>query len=122
MTDSGKLFARMSAPPPLRARLAGAVIGLLLGGACAETPPRIPGQGGLGAPATPAPQPPPAARWVETGGATVVGPTLDAGTLVLLGGRRALVLPNGSLENEKAPSPEPIREIIEVPTASGTHL
>jgi hypothetical protein len=63
-----------------------------------------------------------AARWVESNGCTFVGPVLPGGTLVLLGGRRALVHADGSLETEKAPAPEPLCGLVEVPTAAGTRL
>lgn len=65
------------------------------------------------------PPPPLAARWVESGGATLIGPSLGDGTLVLLGGRRALVSRDGSLRNETAPSPEPLLELIEIPAGEG---
>ncbi|MEO5725970.1 MAG: hypothetical protein ABI134_14835, partial [Byssovorax sp.] len=58
-----------------------------------------------------------AARWVESGGATLVGPSVGDGTLVLLGGRRALVGRDGSLRNETVPSPEPLLEILSIPAA-----
>ncbi len=58
-----------------------------------------------------------AARWVESGGATLVGPSVSDGTLVLLGGRRALVGRDGSLRNETAPSPEPLLELLSIPAA-----
>jgi hypothetical protein len=57
------------------------------------------------------------ARWVESGGATQIGPTLGDETLVLLGGRRALVGRDGSLRNETVPSPEPLLEILAIPAA-----
>src|SRR4051812_9211737 len=63
------------------------------------------------------PAPPASARWVESGGATLIGPTVSDGTLVLLGGRRALVGRDGSLRNETVPSPEPLMELLAVPAA-----
>nr|AYM52563.1 hypothetical protein [Aetherobacter rufus] len=66
-------------------------------------------------PAPPAPAL--AARWVESGGATLVGPSVGDGTLVLLGGRRALVSRDGSLRNETVPSPEPLLELLSIPAA-----
>lgn len=59
-----------------------------------------------------------AARWVESGGATLIGPAVSEGTLVLLGGRRALVGPDGALHNETVASPEPLLELISVPAAA----
>ena len=71
----------------------------------------------------PAPMLPPlAARWVESGRSTLIGPAVPSGTLVLLGGRRAILHADGSLENEKAPAPEPLAELLEVPSASGARL
>ena len=58
-----------------------------------------------------------AARWIESGGATLVGPSVSDGTLVLLGGRRALVGRDGSLRNETVPSPEPLLELLSIPAA-----
>lgn len=69
--------------------------------------------------------PEPAARWVESGGATLIGPSVGDAVLVLLGGRRALVSRDGSIRNEAAPSPEPLLEILTIPAvASGapSHL
>lgn len=61
----------------------------------------------------------PPARWVDSSGATLKGPTLAGGTLVLLGGRRALVAKDGSTKVETAPAPEGLLGIIEVPNARG---
>jgi len=47
---------------------------------------------------------------------------LPSGTLVLLGGRRALVHPDGSLEVEKVPAPEPLCGLVEVPSGARTIL
>jgi hypothetical protein len=44
---------------------------------------------------------------------------VEGGTLVLVGGRRALVAKDGSVRAEGKPSPELLHEIIEVPTESG---
>ena len=66
-------------------------------------------------PAPPAPVV--AARWIESGGATLIGPTLGDETLVLLGGRRALVARDGSLRNEAVPAPEPLIELLAIPAA-----
>ena len=65
---------------------------------------------------------PPKARWVETGSYNAVGPATSQGTLVLLGGRRAVVAPDGSLRTASGATPEPIVEYLEVPTASGARL
>lgn len=61
----------------------------------------------------------PPARWIDSSGATLKGPSIPGGTLVLLGGRRALVAKDGTTKVETAPTPEGLLSIIEVPTASG---
>ncbi len=75
-------------------------------------------------PPLPPAAPPAAARWVESGGATLIGPTVSEGTLVLLGGRRALVARDGSLRNEAVAAPEPLLELLSIPAAEGaaSHL
>ena len=60
-----------------------------------------------------------AARWVQSGGATAVGPKVASGTLVLLGGRRAVVAPDGTVRGETTPCPEALIELVEVPAQSG---
>ncbi|HVK68954.1 MAG TPA: hypothetical protein VM694_31070 [Polyangium sp.] len=90
--------------------------------ACSSTPPPTPKP--ITKPAPPplmvaAPPPLPPSRWSSAGGATEVGPKLDAGTLVLVGGRRALVGKDGSVKAETVPSPEPLEEVVEVPMPSG---
>lgn len=88
--------------------------------ACAEAPP--PPAVAPKPEAAPLPPPPPAARWVESGGATLVGPRFAKGTLVLIGGRRALVSDDGSMEAEKAPLHEPLEDLIVVPSKAGPML
>src|SRR5690349_16675592 len=61
----------------------------------------------------------PPARWVDSSGSTQIGPVLPGGTLVLLGGRRALVTKDGATRVETAPAPEGLVEVIEVPDAKG---
>jgi hypothetical protein len=91
--------------------------------ACAGAPPPPPPPPGAStSPAAVILPPPLAARWVESGGGTLVGPSLPGGTLVLLGGRRALVHADGSLETETVPAPEPLAELVEVPSAAGPRL
>ncbi|AKT38573.1 hypothetical protein [Chondromyces crocatus] len=55
------------------------------------------------------------ARWVVSGGATLVGPSVEGGTLVLLGGRRGVVSADGALRTSKEVDPEPLEEVLEVP-------
>ena len=89
---------------------------------CAGTPPPPPKPVAKVLEVAPPPPPPPPlapSRWVHAGGATVLGPKLEAGTLVLVGGRRALVAKDGTVKNESVTSPEPLEEIIEVPLAAG---
>ncbi|UQA59985.1 hypothetical protein [Polyangium aurulentum] len=62
------------------------------------------------------------ARWVRSGGATRIGPSLPQGTMVLLGGRRALVHPDGSVTPERVPTPEPLYDIVLVPAPGGDRL
>ena len=102
--------------PSMRPR-APAILALLA--ACARPPvaPQV-----SSAVALPAPAAAEVARWVLTGGATRVGPQLARGTLVLLGGRRALVRTDGGVESEVAPAPEPLDGIVLVPTAGGDRL
>jgi hypothetical protein len=104
------LAATSSAPRALLAAL------VVTGCAGAPTPPVLHVAEPVEAPPAP-PTPTLAARWVESGGATLVGPTVGDATLVLLGGRRALVGPDGALRNEAVPCPEPLLELIEVPAA-----
>jgi hypothetical protein len=60
-----------------------------------------------------------AARWIQSGGATAVGPRVSSGTLVLLGGRRAIVSDDGAVRSETAPCPEPLLELAHVPAPNG---
>lgn len=96
-----------------------AIVALFLGG-CAAAPAPTPIH--VAERVDPPAPPPPvaAARWVESGGATLVGPTRSDGTLVLLGGRRALVASDGSLRNETVAAPEPLIELVEIPAAEGS--
>ena len=104
----------------LRRRFAPALLACAASASCVEASAPPPVTPRLDVPSPLAPAPPPlAARWVESGGATSIGPELSGGTLVLLGGRRALVRADGSLETEKASAPEPLMELIEVPTRNG---
>lgn len=76
-----------------------------------ETPPPEPTE----------PPPPPLApaRWLSTSGATVIGPEIAEGTVVLLGGRRVLVAKDGTAKSETVPAPEGLLGITEVVTANG---
>jgi hypothetical protein len=105
-----------------RGGLALLLLAPLIGASCTEVP--------LPRPAPPRPDtPPPApvalpapARWVESRGATLVGPAVDGGTLVLLGGRRAIVAADGAVRIEGAPYGEALEEIVLVPSAAGTRV
>lgn len=55
-------------------------------------------------------------------GATSIGFMVKEGRLVLLGGRRALVLADGSVRHETTPTPEPLEGLLQVPTAKGLRL
>lgn len=113
----------LSSPPMIAARRPGisaVLIACATASACAEAPPPAPAVARVEAP--PAPPPPLAARWVDAGGWTSVGPRTSRGTLILLGGRRAIVLPDGTLEAEKAPAPEALTEIVTVSTPGGARM
>ena len=62
------------------------------------------------------------ARWLQTGGATKIGAVLSEGTLVLMGGRRALVRADGSVVPEKAAAPEPLANLTVAATRSGPRI
>ncbi|MDC3985007.1 hypothetical protein [Polyangium jinanense] len=64
----------------------------------------------------------PEARWVRTGRTTRVILPLPEGTLVLMGGRRALVRADGSILDEKVLTPEPLDDMLAVPTPRGLRL
>jgi len=120
----------MPGPPRRRPQRRGPVLLLqsalavaLLCAACGPTPqpapltPPTPPR-----PAPPQPDPPLPARWIETTWRGDLGPTLPDGTLVLLGGRRALLTPDGSLRSETTPAPELLSTLIAVPTPSGLRV
>jgi hypothetical protein len=98
--------------------LAATTLATLFLGGCAAAPVAQPNHVAerLDPPVAP-PAPAAAARWVESGGATLIGPTVSDGTLVLLGGRRALVARDGSLRNEVVAAPEPLIELLTIPAA-----
>src|SRR5262249_22349226 len=73
-------------------------------------------------PAQPAPPPPPTARWVDARGATEIAAELPGGTLVLVGGRRALVTRAGAVIAARAPRAEPLEQLVAVPTAAGPRV
>ncbi len=56
---------------------------------------------------------------MQVSGATAMGPQVDGGTLVLVGGRRLLLATDGSTKAETAPSPEPLQQVVVVPVANG---
>lgn len=99
----------------------GLPLAALLLTACPPPPPPPPAK--VTAPPVEVPEaaPPPLApaRWLETKGATLVGPELPEGTLVLTGGRRVLVAKDGSTKAETAPAPEGLNGFTEVVTAGG---
>jgi hypothetical protein len=89
-----------------------------IGVGCSGAPPPPPKPAVVDPTLPSAPLPLPlAARWVDSTGTTLVGPSVANGTLLLLGGRRAVLHADGSLETEKAPTAEPLAEIVEVPSA-----
>lgn len=48
-----------------------------------------------------------------------MGPQVDGGTLLLVGGRRVVIGTDGSTKAETAPSPEPLQQVVVVPLAGG---
>jgi hypothetical protein len=71
----------------------------------------------------PSPQPPLPARWVDsTWNSNQLGPTIPGGTLVVVGGKRAILTKDGVLRAEQIRAPEPIRQLITVPTAQGVRI
>lgn len=93
-------------------------LALLTINACAPAapePPRAP------APVEATASPRSKARWVERG-VTRVGPAWGDETLVLLGGRRALLTQSGAVRVESAPAPELLEQIIVVPGARGPRV
>ena len=105
----------------VRRGLAPAALASLIGASCSAAPPRPAPPRSDAPPPAPVAVPAPA-RWVESGGATEIGPAVAGGTLVLLGGRRAIVSADGAVRIEAAPAAEALDEIVEVPSASGTRL
>src|SRR6185437_17124626 len=103
-------------------RRSGLLLPALLAACSGAPPPPSPTARVDTAPASPPIPPSAAARWIESNGCTLVGPALPGGTLVLLGGRRALVREDGSLEVEKTPAPELLCGLVEVPSGARTVL
>ncbi len=91
-----------------------------LAGACSAAPGPVVAPIDIGPPPAAA-TPLLAARWIDAGGATLVGPKVAAGTLVLLGGRRALVDASG-VKVEEASGPEPLWDVVDVPVGDRHEL
>jgi hypothetical protein len=88
------------------------------GSACTTAiPPAPPAR--LAPVASTAPAPMPTSRWLHANRAAQIGPVVPGGTLVLLGGRRALVAADGHVETEKQEAPEALFAIASVPTPGG---
>ena len=58
-------------------------------------------------------------RWVLTNHGAMIGPRVAGGTLVLLGGRRAVVAADGRVAPERVAAPEALSNIVAVPTPEG---
>jgi len=56
---------------------------------------------------------------MQVAGATAMGPQVDGGTLLLVGGRRVVIGADGSTKAETVPSPEPLQQVVVVPVAGG---
>ena len=111
--------------PSARLRSFAALLPLLGVGCHAPPPPATPpapAPPATSASVTAATAPLAPSRWLELG-ATTIGPKRPEGTLLLLGGRRALVAANGTVTAEPAPVADPLRGLLEVPAADGrSHL
>jgi hypothetical protein len=60
--------------------------------------------------------------WIHVGGATLVGPPVEGGTLVLMGGRRAIVTPAGEVLPERVRCPEALTSVDAMVTRSGRQV
>ncbi|WP_437596731.1 hypothetical protein WMF28_29635 [Sorangium sp. So ce590] len=113
------------AAPPRRSRRAAALLAALALARCGGAPPRPAPQEGRAPASAHPPRPAPEllrARWVDASGATTVGPRVAGGTMALLGGRRFLVGSDGAARPETAACPEPLIELVLVPSAAGPRL
>lgn len=119
----GRREARSKERPSALRPASALVVTALVGAGCSGAPSPPPPTRTTAPPAKSTPSfAPLAARWVETDLSTVVGPTLPEGTVLLLGGRRALLASDGSVRTEEVPSPEPLTSIVAVPTSSGARI
>jgi hypothetical protein len=66
--------------------------------------------------------PPPPSRWIETGSLNDVGTPSSDGTPLVVGGRRAVLAPDGTFKLPATPTPEPLEEIVEVHSSAGKRL
>ncbi|WP_437275732.1 hypothetical protein WME90_31390 [Sorangium sp. So ce375] len=111
------------AAPPRRSRRAAALLAALALARCGGAPPRpAPEERRAPSAALPPPPAPVPARWVDASGATAIGPRIGGGTIALVGGQRVLVGADGAARPETAPCPEPLIELVLVPSATGPRL
>ncbi|WP_437903346.1 hypothetical protein WME95_33045 [Sorangium sp. So ce327] len=123
MMQSRAAGAPRLAAPPRRSRRAAALLAALALARCGGAPPRpAPQERGAPAAARPPPPAPVPARWVDASGATAIGPRVAGGTLALVGGQRVLVGADGAARPESAACPEPLIELVLVPSATGPRL
>jgi len=97
-----------------------ALVSVSLGCSAPPPPPKVIPKPPVVVAAPPPPPPLPPARWMQVAGATTVGPQIDGGTMMLVGGRRVLIGADGSSKSETAPSPEPLQQVVVIPTVGGT--
>lgn len=97
-----------------------ALVAQSLGCSAPPPPPKVAPKPPVVVAVPPPPPPLPPAKWMQVAGATTVGPQIDGGTMMLVGGRRVVIGADGSSKSETAPSPEPLQQVVVVPTALGT--
>ncbi|WP_437792711.1 hypothetical protein [Sorangium sp. So ce693] len=123
MMQSRAAGAPRLAAPPRRSRRAAALLAALALARCGGAPPRpAPQERGAPAAALPPPPAPVPARWVDASGATAIGPRVAGGTIALVGGQRVLVGADGVARQETAACPEPLIELVLVPSGTGPRL
>ncbi|WP_437523067.1 hypothetical protein WME79_33245 [Sorangium sp. So ce726] len=123
MMQSRAAGAPRLAAAPRRSRRAAALLAALALARCGGVPPRAaPQERGAPAAALPPPPAPVPARWVDASGATTIGPRVAGGTIALVGGQRVLVGADGAARPETAACPEPLIELVLVPSATGPRL
>ncbi|WP_437586682.1 hypothetical protein [Sorangium sp. So ce1000] len=123
MMQSRAAGAPRLAAPSRRSRRAAALLAALALAGCGGAPPRpAPQERRAPTAALPPPPAPVPARWVDASGATAIGPRVAGGTIALVGGQRVLVGADGAARAETGACPEPLIELVLVPSATGPRL